>query len=699
LGKRTEDKERRITKAVTDLIKNADAQCTVIKQRWRENYDIFVNGTTFDSKEEWQTDFSINKFATSIRTAQGRLVSILVNNPDWYELCPRSYQNKDSEVLAPAFQKMMDYYLGAAKFKRHAGTFFLCSLISSGSVQVGWKPRLVLNPEWVLDRTEKERKKVQMRLASKVTNPQIEDPSLTGDGFESDLSSAIDDFMAEAQGANPEKKDIPQYIQIGALDYLDINHERQYWDPNVMYMEDSQWRAFEYDVNKWELDQQAKLGLLSKDVVDRIGPRADVDAQSSSLKIRYNNTTNSPTSRKNLVKLTVYYGPLIINDEVKKDRYYCVIANDSILLKEGDYPYWEPPGHYTPIITAAVRQVPYRATGAGIGDTAVKLQKIYDSNWQLVCDTFRFGIAGVNVVDYSKLVDKSQLLEGIYPGMTLEVRGDPKEAFQHIDLTSNLENQAHPVQSMLEQAIDQLTGINELMTGGANPFSRTSAAETTTRVESGNQNVNTIAIDLEDQFLVPALEKSFSRVLQFGMLELESNPELKALFDEEEMYALTQLSAQGRMEILNQWYRFKIKGFSSSQDKNEAAQRDNELLQIINSGGPLSQLINLPEYMKQYFKNRDIKDVDKLLITSGSPLEQVEAEHRSLLSGHQVIPSQADDHEFHIKMHGPLAQSPMSTPEMQQHFQMHQMAMQQMQAAQAQQGAGQGQPPQGQPVQ
>lgn len=695
MASRSQEKESRVCSAINDLIDNSDAETVLIKNRWRENYDMFVYGSRNEDKQDWQTNFSVNKLQTSIRTSQGRLVNILVNNPEWYELCPSGYANKDAATLAPAFKKIMDYYLKSSRFKRHAGTFFMNSLISSGNLNVGWKQRLVQNPAWTLEKTEKERQQIQMRLAKNVANPQVEDPMLGGSDLEQKLNESLDEFAAEAQGETLSKKKVDQYIQIGCLDFLDINHEKRYWDPNVQYMEDSVWGAFKYDVNLYELNMQAKLGMISKKAVDRIGDQKDAYVTRANSSLRYKNTVASAKGKSNLVELTVYYGPLIIKGEIVKDRYFALIANGSIILKEGEYPYWEPPGHLTALVSAAVRQIPGRATGAGIGDSAVELQRIYDSNWQLICDTFRFGISGINVVNWQNLVDKGQLLEGIYPGMTLEVRGKPEDNFSHIDLTSNLENQAHPIQNMFEQAIDSLTGVNELMTGGNNPYSRTSAAETGARLDAGNQSVNIIALDLEQNFLIPTLEKCFARILQFGISEISSNPELQALLTEDEVYQITKLGADTRMNILNQWYTFKISGFSQVADSDENAKRDNELIQMVNSGGLLAQLINIPELMKQYFKNRKIKDPELLLIND-SPLSLVMAENQALLTGHQIMPNQNDDHEFHLKNQGALAASPYATPEVQMHVQMHQQMLQQMQMAQQQQQQGQ-QPPQGQP--
>lgn len=693
---RAEKKESKICNAINSIVKNADDQVPLIKNRWRENYDMFVSGSQNDEKEEWQTNFSVNKFQTSIRTAQGKLVNILVNTPDWYELSPKSPSNQQAELLGGAFQKMLDYYLSAAKFKRHAGTFFLCSLISSGNLHVGWTSRMVQNPAYVLRETEKARQQEQLRLAKKVENPQVIDTTIDGEEMQSQLLDAIDGFSREAQGKSAVEPDEKPYVQIGALDFLDINPEMSYWEPSVQYMEDSKWRAFDYERPLYEIKHYANLGFFKKSAVKRIGSQKDVMARSANDRLRYKNTIVSATSKSDNVKLRVYYGPLIIDDEIVQEKYYAVIANENILLKEGSYPYWEPPGHETPIVTAAVRQIPFRATGAGIGDNAVELQKVYDSNWQLVCDTFRFGIAPINIVNYANLVDKSQLDEGVYPGMTLQVRGDPDKVFKRELLTANLENQAHPVQTMLESAIDAQTGVNEMMTGGSNPHSRTTGTETNARLQAGQENVNIIALDLEQNFLIPVLEKCFARVLQYGVAEISSNPELASLLTDDEMMELNRLDAGNRLECLNHWYDFKIKGFSSNQDKNEQAMRDNELLQIINQNGPLTPLINLVEYMKQYFKNRDIKDPDKLLLVDNSPTQQVMAENQVLLRGNQMMPNQDDDHDFHLKMQLPLAQSSYATPAAQQHVQMHMQMKQQMemmqQQAQAQQG-GQRQPP------
>lgn len=683
-----ESRQDKILTCVTRLIDDCKAQTEAIRKRWRENYDMFTDGTPVTNKEEWQVRFSVNKLANSIRVAQGRLVGILVNNPEWYELEPLSDDPRAS-AMSKVWQKFIDYYLRSARFKRHAGTFFLTSLINNGGLYVGWKQRLIQNPRYLIEQSRKAWNKEQKRLSSSVTNPQIDSPAQQD--LMSSLEKALDEFAAQAfEGSERETPKEAPYVQVGCLDLIDVNAERKYWDPSVQYMEDSSWKAFEYDVTRDELIQAAKVGLFDSKKVKEI-PEAGEVVKTSTYSMRYKKTIPSASINSQLVKLTVYQGPLVVDGRVYKERYFCIIANDTVILKEMEYPFWEPPGHHTAQIDAAVRQIPHRPTGAGIGDNAVQLQKVYDSNLMLLADQMRYGVTGINIINEQQLVDPTQLEEGIYPGMTLHVRNNPDEVFKRVQLSSNIENQNMPIQRELSEAIEQATGINSLAAGGANPLSRTSAAETNARLAAVGDNINLIALDLEQLFLIPFLEKVFARVLQFGVPEVQTNPELQALFTQEEHALLSDLTAEDRVGILSQWYNFKITGFSSTSDKEKAQMRDNELLQIINSGGPIASMINLPEFMKIYFKNRDIREPAKLLV-EGTPIAIATRENELLMQNRFVMPSEQDDHEAHLQLHGPLMMNGGGTQALQQHIMMHQQAVMAMQQQQAGGPGGQGNP-------
>lgn len=679
-----------------DRIKMSDEEATPIKNKWRENYSMFVNGSPINpEKKPYQSKVTLMQFTQSIRTAQGLLVTRIVNQQDYYSLDPRASRSEDPKELAPIIKKVLDYYLDSSNFKRHATTFILNALISQGSLYVGWKSRLVQNPEYITQKTEAERRKMEIKISKKVANPTQSQIDVSQEQFAQDLSEELDSFIKEITDDTPiqRKKEIPPYIQVGCLDFIDINPERLYWETNVAYMEDSPWKAFDIDINVYELNRWVETGFITEERLKSIKESIrSNDYRYDNYDILYRNTFNATTHTVNKskdagrVKLTFYYGNLVIDQKTKKDNYFCIIANDNILVKEGEYPYWEPPAHKTPIINMAVRQIPFRPTGAGIGDNAVEIQKQLDSNYQMICDTFRYGISGVNILNVANLADRTILNEGISPGSLIAFKaGTVKDNFSRVSLTDKTENQVHPINNLFESALQTNLSVNEMQMGGSNPYSRTSARETEARLEAGNNHVNTVALELETNFMVPVLEKALARVLQFGLNEIETNPELSQLLTEEETEKLRILDANSKLNILNRWYKFKINGFSEAVNKGEAAMRDMELLQTIGSNPVFQPFINVRQLLISLFKNRGVKDLD-VLIPPDTEYDNIMAENRLLSSGTMVLVKEAEDHNKHIQFHMTLLNSPYATPEVQEHVMQHQQMMQMMQMNAPQQG-------------
>jgi len=685
-----QDAEARKVASIIKLIDSCDKDVTAIKAGWQDSHNLFQHGSVFKDKQSWQTQASLNRFQASIRSAQGQLMSTLLQGTDWWSLKPKSPHNAKANILRNAFEKAINYYLESGNFKRHAATFFLNSLISIGNLYVGWKYKMVQNPEYVLEKTRKERAKEQARRAKLVANPGVTDEVAPVDIVD-DLVSAIEDVKTLATGEPIVEDKIPEYVQYGCLDFQNPHFQFSWWDPNTTYMEDSPWKAFGCEKSLTTIKHWAKLGYFSQDRVNKIAeaPRG-IDDQYEIARLSAKRGYGSLVDNKSdMVELIYYYGPLIVDGEIKKDRWFAVIANRSTILKEGAYPYWEPPGHLTPIINSAVKEIPYMATGAGIGDSAKDLQRTYDSNFQLVCDTFRMGIAGVNVVDRQALIDKSALDEGIEPGKVLEVRGDPKKAFARIELTSNLENQVSPVQEVIRQGIDMGTGLNDIAMGAPNARSRTTAAETNARIQGAQRTVNTVAMDLEQSFLIPLLQKVFARFLQFGLPEIESNFELQSLMTDEELQELSSLNESDRMMILNHFYSFQVRGFTERENDNETLMRLNEFMQVVFSNPAAMQMTNIAEVLRIWSKLSKL-DKEGDIVVSGTPFELMQAETQVLLSGHMVVPSEQDDHEMHLQNQGALMNTPNATPELQQHIMMHQQALMQIQAMQQQQQQGSG---------
>lgn len=692
---KAKDKEARIVSAILEQIGRCDASADAIKKQWRSNYSMFVHGSVFKEKAPWMVDFSTMDLPHTIRTVQGELVNILIQNPRWWDLQPRSEHNPQAEVLRRPLKKLMDYYMKDAKFTRHAGTFILNSLISMGSLAIGWKFKTIINPEYTLWVAKEQLKKEQARLSTKVANPATEDENLTPDGIEAAIEKALSDLPEIAAGGNPTPDPAPQqYIQVGALDLQNPNHELIWWDEAATYMEESNWKAFETECPRYELNRLAKLGYLSRKKVRDI-PAREVDSGYARRRAEYKGLTGRKP-KEDLVQLLVYEGPLIVDDEVVEEAYRCVIANRKVLLKGAPYAYWEPNGKNTSLINAAIREIPGRVTGAGIGDNAIKLQRTLDSNLHIMCDQMRKAMTGIDVVDRNAVVDSGSLDEGLEPGKPFYVRGKVGEAFQHVSLSSGLELGDPPVNGHIKNAIANATGINPLMMGEPNPKGRTPAAETQARLGAGGRTVNLVALDLEQNFLLPALEKIFARVLQFGVAEIGRNPQLRAVFAEDELMELGALNEQQRMDILQNYYSFKVNGFSGIQGDDDKLKRVIDIMTMVNQNpqGPIAQNIDSVAVVKLFAKLQGLEDEDTLL-QKNSPISIITAENVTLLSGHMIVPSPNDDDQMHLQFHQGAAMSGNVTQELLDHIEFHVQQGQQKEAAQAAAQAQQG----GQPSQ
>lgn len=677
-------KEQEIVASIIGMVDKCDKDTSTIRSKWRENYNQLVNGSVFTDKEDWQSNFSLNPFAADVRAAHGRLIKILIESSEWYSLEARSPINERAMQLAPAFRTLFEHYIDRSKFTRHASSFILSALLGMGVMSIGWKPQLVMNPKYVTQKAKTLRLKEQKKLSKVVENPDIamSDPSLVSASIER-IFSSLPELLStgDLPGEGPEEE-IKPFIQVGGLDIQTPNNEFFYWDTNVSYMEESSWTAAKTWMNLYEVRKLGELGFFNSKAKD-IEPVGSGFGGDYSKQKRYQGIRKITSDK---VEIVYYYGPLIINDRIEQDLVYAVIGNGSELLKYTEYPYWEPPSHKTAIIASSVKQIPHRATGAGIGDNAVAITRQYDANWQLISDQARLGVLGINILDRHKLVEPDAADEALEPGKHIQCRGNPKEVFHHIDLTSNIENQVLPIQQALRGGIQDGMGINAQLSGGAQTRSRTTAEEIRSLRTGSSDNVDTIAIDIEQGFLVAALEKMFARIVQFGLDELQKNPELKAILPEDQFEALSRITEEERIEILNQFYTFKIQGFSGRQDKDEKLARYNEFLSTVAGNPAMSAVVDPVKATTHWLRLAEMQESD-ILLAPDNEYRRVISENQVLMSNHMIEPNPEDDHQLHLKIHGPLAMGPNATPAARLHMEMHMQELQQQQAMASMNGA------------
>ena len=673
---------------VVKFREDSDKATIVDRRRFRTNFKQFSQGTTWEDKEDWMSQVSLGKYETRIRAAVGRVRNRLIYSPTWYDLEPTNPQNQRALELKEPLKKLHLYYLRRGEFHKRVGTILLSAFIGLGSCFVGWTRKLVQNPKALSRANDEQFEKEQRELAKKVANPL--NTSVNGIDFEASIQSAFDKLSADTSSNTlPSKKKEDKFLQIGTLDIRPINPENRWWDHNVSYLHSSkQGCHVEYE-HLHTLRHWADVGFIDSKVLDDLSD-AHTDFRNREQGLFFDN--QQPLSDSKLVELTYYFGPLILDGKIKEEAWGCIIANKSTIIKEWkQYPYWEPIGHnHHPYVDTWVKEIPFRATGAGVGDNAVAVDRAIDSDINLARDQMRFNLVGFSVINYNTLLEPDAVEAGIEPGRPVFTRGDVNKVYKHINLTNNIEQTFSPVSNLLHSAIDEQMGITSTDIGGPTKHSRTSATVAQLQAEGSESNVNDIAIDIEQSFLIPFLEKTFARVLQFGLAELNSNPELKELLTEQEFKLLNSIGSEERLSVVNHFYSFKLEGFRKEADRADRRSRLSEGLSILQAGGPMAAVINPVPLAKAWLKELELDDFMQEAVVPETETERIIVENQLLQAGTQIKPGEQDNDEAHIEGHSQVVNP---TPQMQQHVQFHQQrlmakqqAEQQSQALMQQQG-------------
>jgi hypothetical protein len=668
--------ETRVVKAVVDAVAYSRYKTNDVRNQWRLNFETFVGGSKFEGKADWQSDFSVNEIGSSVRTCAGGIRSNFLRRPDWFEVNGLTTESQKYEKVV---DKALRFYLDRANFRRRSSTFLLMACISLGIMRVGWQFQRVRNPRKAFEEGDKQAERFDKAVAKSVENPRAPafEPSEEG------MDQAFAEFLSLATDSTPAPRKTPEFVQRGGLELKPLNPENFFWDPSSDYMEDSSWLAYEDYIPLWRLRELEDLKLIKN--VSEIVPLPPTQDKTSQ-DFRNKNISPAPNATDaNMVKVTELIGTVVYDNEIIMTDAYVVIANDKICLKVSGNPYWGDVNG-KPYVMAAAHEIPFRPSGAGIGDNAIGLQRVLDSNYQLMTDQMRLGIVGINFVDRTRLISPDSLQEGLAPGKIYETNQDPDKVFKHVNITSNIENQVFPMNEVLRQGIQKATGVNALVGGGPSMRSRTSATEISTQAQGSEGHIYTISEDLEIQFLIPFLQKCIARVLQFG-LDL-TDPEFAAKFDDYEQDQIRELRKQARDLNFSQLYGFNIKGFGAEVKRLDEIQRMNELLALYNTGGLVAQSLNGPQLMKDLVDRMGFRDPSAYVLDN-TELEAIFAENRLLGMNQYVAVSEYNNHELHIQQHQKAMLFPNGNTEAAQaHLQEHLMKLQQLQLLkQAQQAA------------
>lgn len=301
-------------------------------------------------------------------------------------------------------------------------------------------------------------------------------------------------------------------------------------DPNAGEIDKALGVAIEEYVSDYVIHTGIDKGLYRK--LEECGSMAQGDLEKDL-------TIN--THEKDRSKLTRYYGlvpkkllfppeetadlgvsPASAADpELKNDEWVeaiVVLLNDRYVLKAEENPYLMKD---RPVVAFSWSLVPNRFWGRGLAEMGFNAQKALDSELRARHDSLALTVWPMIGMDAARIPKGFKFEVG--PGKSVLTNGNPNEIlmpFKFGQVDTNLYQDAQELEKMIFQATGavDLTGIPGQINGDA------TAAGMSMSLSGAIKRYKKTLLNFHEQFLIPALEKTLWRYMQFAPDEFKAQP-------------------------------------------------------------------------------------------------------------------------------------------------------------------------------
>ena len=375
-----------------------------------------------------------------------------------------------------------------------------------------------------------------------------------------------------------QRQIIREQVLEGRLFVRAVDPYNFYWLPGSKL---NRWAGTieEIEIPRWQLLELADMGILDKAKIDRIQPMKIDESQKQSA-LRF--SERAQTQRGNnldtgVVKVTEYYGPLIIEGKIVEKHAHVLIANDHVCLIEGAYQknqFWH---QKAPYIGFSPLSLPFRTEGVGLVEMVRKIDKGLSQLTNLGMDTLMFRLLPVFEVNFEAFDNPEDFETGLTPGKLFKrnatyMGGEGIKPIEFQDISSgtvqvaaNLdrEHQAGSLVSEIQQAIPRYRGAQ-------------SATEVQEKSENQDSFFGCMATDIEKQALEPMVEMAVDLLMQF--ISTADDPRVESILGLG-AGTLRGLSREELMEMIQGDYAIKVTGISGQLAKAEMLQ---SLVQFMN---------------------------------------------------------------------------------------------------------------------
>ena len=513
---------------------------------WTDCWALYRGVVDFSDKDEWQSKISLPKPWAVVKQATSTIKRLLTSNAKPWSLEPYNPDDLLAQTRCEKMTRLSKVFLDKADFIPAFSEGLECGFIMGLGV---WKLWWGLTP----------------RMSTKVeTVPMpMQGASEGAPGY---------------PGVGMQRQVVQEESLEGRLFIKAVDPYKFFWLPGSKL---NQWVGTIEDIEmpKWKLMELAEAGVFDVNLVANLQPMK-LNEQERQTSLRFNErpaTPQGPSGETGMIKLTEFYGPIVLDGRLVERNGHVIIANDNVILLAQPNKFWhkKPPYiGYTPLA------VPFRTEGVGLIEMTRAINKAMSRLANMSVDTLAFRLLPLMEVVVDAYENPEDLETGIVPGKLLrrnmsypsQSQGITPIAFEDISQGSIA------VASQLDRAAQEGSLVSEIQQA----LPRFRGLQSATEIELKQQNQDTffgaMASDIEQSAIKPMIEMANDLVFQF--IDTATDPRIAGILGVDAAI-LQGIPKEELIEMIAGDYSIKVTGITDQLEKAEMLQNLVQFMNII----------------------------------------------------------------------------------------------------------------------
>lgn len=570
---------------------------------WNECWSLFRGQADFSNKEDWQSQIVLPKAWGTVKQATNVIKRLLKTAAKPWFAEPTNPEDPIGILRAEKMTDITKVFLDKAHFLEEFGTGLETGFIMGvGIWKVGWwlhpRTRVSVQTQMVpagggmpqdgalggpsgslpLQQPEDRQAPAQLGQGPNELQGQQNSQYPTQLGQEALLPPGSLNGMG-GQGMPlmiPQKQTVREQIMEGRLFVLAVDPYNFYWLPGSKF---NRWTGTieEMEVPKWQLMEMAAQGAFDPAIVEQIQAQKIDEYQKQSW-LRFGElprNTFGPTKETSTVKLTEFYGPLILDGKMIEPHAHIIVANDTWVLYNDKNDKWH---EKPPYCAFSPLQLPFRTEGTGLVEMVRSIDRALDQIVNLGVDTLLFRLMPIFEFTPDIYENPEDIKTGITPGKILRrntLAGPSDLGLRPVEF-NDVSSGSIQMAGVLDRAHQEGGLVSELQQS----LPRWSGAQTATETQAIQQNQDSffgaMAGDIESFAIAPIVEMALETIMQY--IDTANDPRIAAILGMGAQ-VLQGMSQPEILEMIQGDYAIQVRGLSEQLDKAEMLQN---LVQFMN---------------------------------------------------------------------------------------------------------------------